>query len=58
LRAQGLPSLPSTIGQEKMINPFLRTHVPAVIAAAQRFAPKAHEPTDVFAALRAWKNQF
>jgi len=58
LRAQGLPSLPSTIGQEKLINPFLRTYVPAVIAAAQRFAPKAHEPADVFAALRTWKNQF
>ncbi|NCP39652.1 MAG: hydroxyacylglutathione hydrolase [Rhodoferax sp.] len=58
LRAQGLPSLPSTIGQEKLINPFLRTHVPAVIAAAQRSEPMAREPVDVFAALRTWKNQF
>lgn len=58
LRAQGLPSLPSTIRQEKLINPFLRTHVPTVIAAAQRFDPKARLPVAVFAALRTWKNQF
>lgn len=58
LRAKGLPSLPSTIRQEKLINPFLRTHLPAVIAAAQRFDPTAREPVAVFAALRTWKNQF
>ena len=58
LVSQGLPSLPSSIGQEKLINPFLRTHVPAVIAAAQRFDTKAREQVDVFAALRTWKNQF
>lgn len=58
LRGQGLPSLPSAIGHEKLINPFLRTHVPAVIAAAKRFDPMVRAPVDVFAALRTWKNQF
>ena len=35
LRAQGRPTLPSSIGLEKQINPFLRCSVPAVVAAAQ-----------------------
>jgi len=58
LRAQGLPSLPSRMEVEQRINPFLRTDRPAVVAAAQRFAPEAHTRTAVFAALRQWKNQF
>lgn len=58
LREQGLPSLPSTIGQEKLINPFLRTHESAVIAAARRFEPSAYQSVEIFAALRTWKNQF
>ena len=59
-RAQGRPTLPSTIALERRINPFLRTHIPAVIEAAQRFDPSL-DPTDavaVFAALREWKNNF
>ncbi len=58
LREQNLPSLPSTIGLEKTINPFLRTHTPAVIAAVRRFDAAALDPVSVFAALRTWKNQF
>lgn len=64
LRAQGLPSLPSTIALERRINPFLRLHVPAVIAAAQAHVqpgaawPQADQPVAVFAALRAWKDRF
>ena len=60
LRAQGQPTLPSTLALECQINPFLRTRVPAVAQAAQRFAPSI-DPTDavaVFAALREWKNEF
>lgn len=64
LRAQGLPSLPSTIALERRINPFLRLQAPAVIAAAQAHAqpasgwPQADDPVAVFAALRAWKDRF
>jgi len=58
LREQGLPTLPSTISLEKLINPFLRTHERAVIAAARCFDPLAHESVAIFAALRTWKNQF
>lgn len=60
LRAQGQPTLPSTLAVECEINPFLRTRIPAVARAAQDFAPSI-DPTDavaVFAALREWKNEF
>ncbi len=58
LREHRLPTLPSSIGLEKAINPFLRTHVPDVLAAIGQFDPAAHDPVGVFAALRTWKNQF
>jgi hydroxyacylglutathione hydrolase len=59
LRAAGTPTLPSTIGQERRINPFLRTRTPAVRQAAQAFngAP-AEDDVAVFAAIRQWKNDF
>lgn len=56
-RAQGLPTLPSTIGEELATNPFLRCDEPEVAAAAARHAGRALEgPVEVFAELRAWKN--
>ena len=60
LRAQQLPTLPSTLAQELAINPFLRCHVPEVVASAQRFAPhlRPDQPDSVLAALREWKNVF
>lgn len=68
LRDRNLPTLPSSIGLERRINPFLRTHVPEVARAAARYAGPA-EPADlpldnlsdevaVLARLRTWKNQF
>ena len=59
LRARGLPTLPSTIGLERAVNPFLRSRLPAVTQAvsAARGAD-AQEPEAVFAALRQWKNDF
>ncbi len=58
LRQQHLPTLPSSIGLEKAVNPFLRTHVPTVVHAAQQIAPNADDPVAVFAALRTWKDKF
>ncbi|MDO8249031.1 MAG: hydroxyacylglutathione hydrolase [Rhodoferax sp.] len=58
LRQAGQPTLPTSIAQERLINPFLRTRQAAVIAAARRFDAAAHDETSVFAALRQWKNQF
>ncbi len=57
-REIGQPTLPSSIGLELATNPFLRATEPAVIAAAQSKAPAAHQPVDVFAALRRWKDEF
>jgi hydroxyacylglutathione hydrolase len=60
LRAEGFPTLPSTIALERAINPFLRTREAAVAAAAQRHDPAVNpaDPVAVLAALRAWKNGF
>ncbi|MDO8720477.1 MAG: hydroxyacylglutathione hydrolase [Polaromonas sp.] len=58
LREAGQPTLPTSIAQERLINPFLRTRHAAIIAAARRFNPAAHDETSVFAAIRQWKNQF
>jgi hydroxyacylglutathione hydrolase len=58
-RDKGLPTVPSTIGEELATNPFLRAGRPAVRAAAE--AQVGHPLRDevaVFAALRAWKNGF
>ena len=58
LRARGLPTLPGAIGQERLINPFLRCGVPAVAEAAQRHGAGSRDEVDVLAALRQWKNEF
>jgi hydroxyacylglutathione hydrolase len=59
LRAAGLPSLPSTLNLEIKVNPFLRCDKPDVRAAAEARAGKALvQPFEVFAVLRAWKDQF
>lgn len=58
LRAQGIPTLPSTLGLERQINPFLRTREPALIASARHFDASVQDEVGVLAALRQWKNQF
>lgn len=60
LRARSLPTLPSTIGVERAINPFLRSRERAVIARVAAHAPHTdtQDEAAVFAALREWKNQF
>jgi hydroxyacylglutathione hydrolase len=53
------PSLPSELGVERQVNPFLRCDEPTVRAAAETHAGKALGGTaEVFATLRAWKDQF
>jgi hydroxyacylglutathione hydrolase len=56
LRAAGLPTLPSHIGLERKINPFLRSRLPAVIAAAEAHDATMAENAGIFATLRQWKN--
>jgi hydroxyacylglutathione hydrolase len=52
-------SLPSSISLEKSINPFLRYNEPSVIDAAQtRSKTPVSNEVDVFATIRAWKDNF
>jgi hydroxyacylglutathione hydrolase len=58
LRAQGKPTLPSRLGDEKATNPFLRVREPAVIESANKyFGARVADPVRVFAAIRDWKNR-
>ena len=57
LRQAGLPTLPSSIGLERQINPFLRTDVDAVIASIRHFDPQGYQQDGAFATLRRWKNK-
>ncbi len=58
LRAKGTPTLPSHIGTEKKINPFMRTRIDSVKTSASQHAGSALEtPAEIMAELRQWKNQ-
>lgn len=58
LRAAGQPTLPSSIGLELQINPFLRCAEPDVISAARLQGATSNDPVSVLAALREWKNRY
>lgn len=58
LRSQHLPTLPSSVGLELQINPFLRCTQPAVVKAARSQGAASDDPVHVFAALREWKNSY
>jgi hydroxyacylglutathione hydrolase len=59
LRDAGRPTLPSTLGEEKATNPFLRCGEPAVVESANKYlGARVSDPVRVFAAIRDWKNQF
>ena len=58
LREQGRPTLPSTLGEERATNPFLRCLEPAVIDSANDYlGARISDPVRVFAAIREWKNR-
>jgi hypothetical protein len=57
-RDRGVPTVPSTVGEERATNPFLRCIEPGVVAAAEARARRAlADPMETFAVLRAWKNE-
>lgn len=59
LRAQARPTIPTTIGMERRINPFLRCEQPGVRRAAEQVSGETlADAGAVFAALRRWKNEF
>lgn len=55
LRAQGLPTVPTTIGRERRTNPFLRAGEPALQAA---LGLAGADVVDVFAEIRQRRNVF
>jgi hydroxyacylglutathione hydrolase len=54
-KAEGRFLVPTTIGQEKATNPFLRAGEPAL---ARSVGKEGADAGTVFAALREWKNRF
>jgi len=59
LRAAGRPTLPSTLGEERATNPFLRCAEPVVVESANKYlGARIGDPASVFAAIREWKNRF
>jgi hydroxyacylglutathione hydrolase len=58
LRDAGLPTLPSSVAQERAVNPFLRCTEPEVQASARTHDAAAEDAVSVFAALREWKNNY
>ncbi|WP_458127912.1 hydroxyacylglutathione hydrolase [Pseudomonas sp. Z2-11] len=58
-RGQGVITLPSTLALEKLTNPFLRTSETSVKEKAdERNGQRNQTASEVFAALRAWKDKF
>ena len=60
LRREGRPTVPSTIGEEKATNPFLRTASPELAASVHRQVPgiPAGDEVALFAAVRALKDRY
>lgn len=58
-RQQQLPTIPMMLGDEKKLNPFLRYDAKTVKQAAEKYSKRLlQHQSEVFAALRAWKDQF
>lgn len=58
VRARTEPSVPSTLGLERLTNPFLRTRAPTVRRWAAERGYDAEDPVAVFTALRSAKDSF
>ena len=59
MRNRDIPTVPSSIAQEKRINPFLRcSEVKVTQAAVQHGMIAGGGPVEVFATLRTWKDNF
>ncbi|MGM0451211.1 MAG: hydroxyacylglutathione hydrolase [Pseudomonadota bacterium] len=59
LRDAGRATLPTTMGRERRLNPFLRWDDPSVITAAEKHADQGHLDADgVFTIIRQWKDGF
>jgi hydroxyacylglutathione hydrolase len=58
-RDKNKPTLPSTLKEQKAINPFLRSHELSVKTAAEAYCENSlADDVAVFAAVRRWKDEF
>jgi len=57
-RKQGKRTVPSSLGEEIAVNPFLRSRQDSVIAAARQKQPGAAPGAETLAVIRAWKDSF
>jgi hydroxyacylglutathione hydrolase len=55
-RAQGERTVPSLLGEEREVNPFLRSRAAAVVEAARRRDPQAAPGSSTLAVIRSWKD--
>ena len=59
LRSQDIPTLPTSIGQEILINPFLRDESKEIKNTLKHVHSMEYSsPVDVFSGLRRWKDSF
>jgi hydroxyacylglutathione hydrolase len=59
LRNAGKPTLPTTIGHERAVNPFLRADVPDVQATlSTQFGQPISDRLEAFRVMRGWKDKF
>ena len=59
LRNKDKATIPSTIKQEKLINPFLRCQQTSVMASASEYSNKTiTDPIETFTVIRSWKDNF
>jgi len=59
IRKNDQATVPSNIGLERRINPFLRCHEPALKLAAQNYGnQQANTDSEVFTVIRSWKDNF
>jgi hydroxyacylglutathione hydrolase len=56
-RAAGRITLPSRLGEELAVNPFLRSREPSVVEAARQRDPQAAPGASTLGVIRAWKDQ-
>jgi hydroxyacylglutathione hydrolase len=57
-RAASLSTVPSSLGEELMVNPFLRCRQASVVSAAQKRKPGVQAGAGTLAVIRAWKDNF
>ena len=57
-RSEGKRTVPSSLGEELAVNPFLRCRQESVVAAAQKRQPGVRAGAETLAVIRAWKDSF